>query len=70
MSGHLIVVDKGPDVFPVDIRETWRIFFSKCMLMVTGPEAINACQDDQLCSIFKAGINGAIHGVQVILGDN
>ena len=23
-----------------------------------------ACQDDQLCAVIKAGIDGAIHGVQ------
>ena len=30
------------------------------------PEAINACQDDQLCAVLKAGIDGAVYGVQAI----
>ena len=29
-----------------------------------------ACQDDKLCSVLKAGIDGAIYGVQYIWDEN
>ena len=29
-----------------------------------------ACQDDQLCAGLKAGIDGAIHGVQALWDEN
>ena len=35
-----------------------------------GPEATNMCQYDQLCSRLKAGIGGAVHGVQYIWDAN
>ena len=41
-------------------------YFCKCVLRVTGPEATNACQDDQSCDGLKASIDGSIHGVQDI----
>ena len=36
------------------------------MLKVTGLEVTMACQDYQLCDGLKAGIDGAVHGVQAI----
>ena len=42
----------------------WRSIFVKILLKVAGPEATMECQDDPLCAGLKAGINGAIHGVQ------
>ena len=45
-------------------------YFSKILLKVTGPEATMACQDNQLCSGLKAGIGGAIHGVQSLWDEN
>ena len=42
----------------------WRRIFDKIVLKVMGPEAIMACQDDHLCAGLKAGIDGAIYGVQ------
>ena len=41
-------------------------FFAKIVLQVTGPEATMECQDEQLCAILKAGIDGAINGVQAL----
>ena len=66
MSGLLIALDKQYGVCPVGVGETWRRIFDKIMLKVTGPEATMVCQDDQTCSGLKAGIDGAIHGVQAI----
>ena len=36
------------------------------MYLVTGYDATHECRDDQLCAVFKAGIYGAVHGVQSI----
>ena len=70
MSGHLIALDKNPGVRPVGVGETWRSLFSKIVLKVTVPEATMACQDDHMCAILKAGINGAIHKVQALWDEN
>ena len=48
----------------------WRRLFAKIVVKVTGPEAIMACQDDQLCARLKAGIDGAINGVQSLWYEN
>ena len=45
-------------------------YFSKFILKVTGMEATMACQDDQLFAGLKAGIDGAIHGVQAVRDKN
>ena len=42
------------------------VSFYKIALKFTGQEATMAFQDDQLCAGLKAGINGAIHGVQAL----
>ena len=54
----------------VDVGETWRCLFTKCVLRVTGPKDTNGCQDDQLCVGLKAGIDGVVYGVQYIWGAN
>ena len=66
MSGHDITLDKQPGFHPSVIGETWRCLFAKCVLRVTGPEATSVCQGDQICSVHKAVIDGAVHGVQAI----
>ena len=70
MSGRLIALDKQPGVRPVGVGETWRRLFDNIVLKVTVPEANIACQDDQLCDGIKAGINGAVHGVQALWDEN
>ena len=45
-------------------------YFSKIILKFTGPEAIMACQDDQLCAGIKAVIYSAIHGSQALWDKN
>ena len=70
MSGRLIVLDKQPGVRPVGIGETWSRLFAKIVIKATGPEATMACQDNQLCAGLKAGIDGAIHGVQALWDEN
>ena len=70
ISVRLIALDKHPGVSPVGVGETWRILSSQIFIKVPGPEATMACQDEQLCAGLKAGINGAVHGVQAIWGEN
>ena len=66
MSGRQIAIDKKPGVCPVGVGETWRHVFAKCVLKIAGPEAINACQYDQVCANLEAEIDGYIYGVQAI----
>ena len=54
----------------VGVGETWWRLFVKIVLKVTGPESIMACQDDHLCSVLKAGIDGTVHGFQAIWDKN
>ena len=70
MSGRFISLDKHPGVRPVGVGETWRRLFSKIILTVKGLEATMVCHDDQLCAGLKAGINGAIQGVQALWDEN
>ena len=66
MYGRPILLDKHPGVCPVGVGESWRRFFSKCVLRVTGPEATNMCQGCQLCAEIKAIIGGTVNGLQAI----
>ena len=61
----MTALDKQPSVRPVGVRETWRRFFDKIVLKVTGPEATMACQYDHLCAVLKSGTDGAFHGVKL-----
>ena len=70
MSGCLVVLDKQPGVRPVDVGETWRRFFAKIVLKVTGPESTMAWHYDQLCSGLKAVIYSMVPGVQDIWDEN
>ena len=70
MSGRLIALEIQPGVRPVGVGETWRRLFANILLKVTGSEATMACQDDHMRAGLKAGINGAIHGVQALWDEN
>ena len=70
MPGRLIVLDKQPAVRLVGIVEIWRRLFSNIVLKFTGPEETIAYQDEQLCAVLKAGIDGTFHGVQYIWDKN
>ena len=66
MSGHLIELEKRPGVHPVGVGETWRRLSSKFVLRVTGPEATNVCQYEQLCAGLNVVIERDVNGVQAI----
>ena len=48
MIGRLIALDKQPGIRPVGVGETWQRLMAKCLLRVTGPEAMDACGTIQL----------------------
>ena len=70
MSGRLIDLDKQPGIRPVGVGKMWQRSFAKIVLKVKVPETTMVCQDDQLCAGLKAGIYGAIHGVQALCNEN
>ena len=70
MSDRLIVMDNIPVLRPVGVRETWRQFFDKHVLNVTGTEATHRCKDRHLCALSKADIIGSVQGDQSIWGTN
>ena len=58
MLGSLVGLDNFTGVRPVGVGETWRRMMEKCVLVVTGVEAKEACRKEHLCSGFEAGIEG------------
>ena len=64
MSDYLIIWDKQPVIRPVGIKENCCQLFATCVMKVMGPEATHACKDDRLCTVVKAGIDGAVHWFQ------
>ena len=70
MSGRILAIYKQPDVRQKDVGKPWRRLFAECLMKFTGPETINACQDDEICAVLKAGIDGAVQGVQAIWDNN
>ena len=49
MSGRLSGLDKCPGFRPVGVGETWRRILATCVLVVTGAEAKEAFDTEQLC---------------------
>jgi hypothetical protein len=63
MVGRLVVLDKCPRIWPLDVGKTWRWAIDKTLLLVTGNEAREGCGIDQLCPGLEAGIKGGIHAM-------
>ena len=66
MLGCLIGIDKCPGVRPVGVGYTWLRMLAKCMLVVTGVEAKEACGTEHLCHDLEAGIEGGIHAMRIL----
>ena len=66
MSGRLIGLYKCPGVRPVGVGETWWRILERCVLVLTGEEAKEACRTEQLCGGLEAGIEGGIHVVHLM----
>ena len=58
MANRLIALDKCPGVRPVGVGEIWRRLLAKCVLVVAGGEAKEACGSEQLCAGLEEGIEG------------
>ena len=69
-AGRLVRLDKLAGVKPGGIRETLERLGAKCVLLVCGDEAKEACRVDQLCAGLKAGIEGSIHAAKLIWQEN
>ena len=66
MPGRLIGLNKCPEVRPVCAGDTWRRMLAKCVLVVTGVEAKEACRMEELCGGLEAGIEVGIHTVRLL----
>ncbi len=65
-AGRLVAVDKMPGVRPLGIGESFERLESKCVLLVCGDEAKEACGVDQLCAGLEAGIEAGVHAANLI----
>ena len=50
--------------------DTWCQMLAKCMIVVTGEEAKEACGMEQLCGEMEAVIKGGIHAVRLLWQQN
>jgi hypothetical protein len=55
-----------PGVCPSGVRETFERLESKCVLLVCGNEAKEACGVDQPCVGLKAGIEAVAHAAKLL----
>ena len=58
MSGLLTDLNKCPRLRPVGVGDIWRRILAKCVLVVTGAEAKEACRTEHICGGLEAGIEG------------
>ncbi len=65
-AGRLVALEKCPGVRPVGIGESWNRLFAKCVMLLAGAEAKDACGIDQLCAGLEAGIEGGIHAMRLL----
>jgi hypothetical protein len=65
-AGRLVGFDEDPGVRPAGIGETWERLGFKCVLLVCGDEAKEACGVDQLCAGLEGGIEGGIHAAKLL----
>ena len=65
-GGRLVAVDKMSGVRPLGVGETLEKLESKCVLLVCGNKAKEACGVDQLCAGLDAGIEAGVHAATLI----
>ena len=64
-----VALDKMPGIRPIGIGDIIRRFIAKCVLLVAGLQATDACGSDQLCAGLKLGCEGAVHGINALWND-
>ena len=67
LSCRLIALNKKPGVRPIGICETARRIVFKAILHVVGEDVEEACGEIQKCSGFPAGLESAVHAMQMFL---
>eukprot|EP00957_Ditylum_brightwellii_P121370 9255890-Ditylum_brightwellii.AAC.1 len=61
VARRLKALDKCPGVCPVGVGKILLQMMRKCIILVCGEDATQACGIQQLCSGLKAGIEGVVH---------
>ena len=69
LACRLIVSDKNPGVQPIGVGEVLRRIVAKAILQVAAPDILKACGPLQKCAGSPAGIEAAVHAMQLIFED-
>jgi hypothetical protein len=64
MMGQLLALHKRPGIGPIGVGKTLRRGLAKCVLLVAGNEANEACSIDKLFAGLEGSIQGGIHVIQ------
>eukprot|EP00957_Ditylum_brightwellii_P005822 442985-Ditylum_brightwellii.AAC.1 len=65
MACHLVALDMCPGTSPVGIKEIFCRLFAKLVIWATGNNMKTAYSNLQLCAGTEAGIEGAVHAMQI-----
>eukprot|EP00978_Attheya_sp_CCMP212_P000833 scaffold1738_cov46-Attheya_sp.AAC.5 len=66
MACRLLALNKWPGIRPIGVGEVWQRLITKVNLMVMVKAVKAICGENQLCVGLEAGVEGAIHAMQLI----